>query len=47
MVKAVYANREKDSKGILLMDEILDILRKNPDISIINSQVKRSAMYQQ
>lgn len=47
MVKAVYANREKNSKGILLMDEILDILRKNPDISIINSQVKRSAMYQQ
>ena len=46
MVKAVYANREKGSKGILLMNEILDILSKNPDISKINSHVNRSAMYQ-
>lgn len=46
MVKEVYAKRKKNSKGILLMDEILEILRKNPEISKINSQVKRSAMYQ-
>lgn len=46
MVRAVYAKREKGSEGILLMDEILEILRKNPEISKINSQVKRSAMYQ-
>ncbi len=46
MVKAVYAKREKESNGILLMDEILDILDKNPDIPLINAKVKRSAMYQ-
>ena len=46
MVKAVYEKRDKESKGILLMDEILDILDRNPEISHINSQVKRSAMYQ-
>lgn len=46
MVKAVYAKRDKGSKGILLMDEIFEILRKNPEITGINSQVKRSAMYQ-
>ena len=46
MVKAVYAHREIGAEGILLMDEILEILRKNPEISQINSQVKRSAMYQ-
>ncbi len=47
MVKAVYAKRkEKTSKRILLMDEILDILEKNTEIPLINSQVKRSTMYQ-
>lgn len=46
MVKAIYARRKAESKGMLLMDEILDILSKNPEISKINSQVKRSAMYQ-
>ena len=46
MVKAVYAKREKESKGILLMDEILDIIEKNPEIIKINSEVKRSTMYQ-
>ncbi len=46
MVKTVYAKRNKDSKGILLMAEILDILKENPEISKINSHVKRSAMYQ-
>ncbi len=46
MVKAIYAKRKKENQGILLMDEILEILEKNPDISVINSQVKRSAMYQ-
>ncbi len=46
MVKAVYANRKRPSEGILLMDEILNILRENPGIATINSQVKRSTMYQ-
>ncbi len=45
MVKAVYAHRNPDSKGILLMDEILDILKANPEIEKINSEVERSAMY--
>lgn len=45
MVKEIYAKRDKDAKGILLMDEILDILRKNPEISKINSNVERSTMY--
>lgn len=46
MVKTVYAKRDKGAKGILLMDEIFEILNNNPGISNINSQVKRSAMYQ-
>ena len=47
MVKAIYAKRKKNtSKEIMLMDEILDILEKNPEISLINSQVKRSTRYQ-
>ena len=46
MVKAIYAKRKKGAEGILLMDEILEILNKNPEISKINSGVKRSAMYQ-
>jgi len=29
----------------LLMDEILDILKANPEIEKINSEVERSAMY--
>ncbi len=45
MVKAVYAHRNPANKGILLMDEILDILKANPEIKKINSEVERSAMY--
>ena len=45
MVKAVYAHRIPANKGILLMDEILDILKANPEIEKINSEVERSAMY--
>ncbi len=45
MVKAIYAHRSKTHKGILLMGEILQILRDNPDIERINSNVERSAMY--
>lgn len=45
MVKAVYAHRNPSNKGILLMDEILDILKSNPEIAKINSEVERSAMY--
>lgn len=46
MVKAVYRKRNPENHGILLMDEILEILRENPEIPLINSNVKRSAMYQ-
>ncbi len=45
MVKAVYAHRNPAAKGILLMEEILDILKANPEIEKINSEVERSAMY--
>jgi len=45
MVKAVYAHRNPVNKGILLMDEILEILKANPEIAKINSEVERSAMY--
>lgn len=45
MVKAVYAKRDPLNKGILLIDEILDILNKNPEISRINSFVERSTMF--
>lgn len=45
MVTAVYAHRNPECKGILLMDEILDILKANPEIEKINSEVERSAMY--
>ena len=47
MVKAVYAHRNPTNKGILLMDEILDILKAYPEIAKINSEVERSAMYNQ
>ena len=47
MVKRIYEMRKKDSTGILLMGEILDIIRDHPEITTINSGVKRSAMYQQ
>ncbi len=45
MVRAVYAKRNSSNKGILLLDEILQILRDNPDIEKINSEVERSEMY--
>lgn len=44
MVKAVYEHRVRKD-GILLMDEILEILEKYPEINLINSNVIRSAMY--
>ena len=45
MVKAVYAHRNPSNKGIMLMDEILNILKAYPEIEKINSEVERSAMY--
>ena len=45
MVKAVYAHRDPANTGILLLDEILEILDKYPEIKQINSSVERSAMY--
>ena len=47
MVKAVYAHRNPANKGVLLMVEILDILKANPEIEKINSEVERSAMYKE
>ncbi len=47
MVKRIYELRKKDDAGILLMEEILNIIKENPEIATINSGVKRSAMYQQ
>lgn len=46
MVKAIYDKRKKDASGILMMDEILAVLQEHPEIALINSEVKRSAMYQ-
>ena len=46
MVKAVYSHRKENTDGPLLMDEILEILKEHPEISQVNSGVKRSAMYQ-
>lgn len=45
MVRAIYAKRNPNNKGILLLDEILQILKDNPEIEEINSEVERSAMY--
>lgn len=45
MVKAVYAHRDPKNTSILLLDEILEILKNNPEIAQINSSVERSAMY--
>jgi spore coat polysaccharide biosynthesis protein SpsF len=45
MVRAIYAHRHSKNNGPLLMSEILQILRDNPDIERINSEVERSAMY--
>lgn len=46
MVREIYAKRDMNKNGILLMEEILDILNKNPKILEINSSVHRSLMYQ-
>ena len=43
MVNAIYEKRH--GQGTLLMEEILDIIEKNPEISDINATVKRSDMY--
>lgn len=46
MVRAVYAHRQHGRQGLLLMDEIMEILEAHPEISAINSHVERSGMYQ-
>ena len=46
MVRLIYSHRIKRDGTILLLDEIMKILEKNPEIAGINSKVKRSAMYQ-
>ena len=45
MVNAIYENRKDGNEGILLMEEIFEILEENPEIASINSNVKRSDMY--
>lgn len=45
MVNSIYAHRDSNNTEILLFEEILDILKKYPEISQINSEVERSAMY--
>lgn len=45
MVKAIYKYRNPNNIGILLMDEILEILQNHPEIKEINSNVERSEMY--
>lgn len=45
MVKAIYTNRNPKNEGILLLNEILEIIEKHPEISQINADVERSAMY--
>ncbi|MCQ2326575.1 MAG: glycosyltransferase family protein [Bacteroidales bacterium] len=45
MVKSIYAHRNPENRGILLLDEILDILEKYPEIKKINASIERSAMY--
>lgn len=44
MVNSIYAHRDGGTE-ILLMDEILKILEKYPEITQINSNVARSVMY--
>ena len=46
MVKAIYEKRTSNSTGILLMDEILEILERYPELIKLNSNITRSAMYQ-
>ena len=46
MVKAIYEHRIDTNGEILLMDEILQILKRHPEIAKLNDSVKRSAMYQ-
>lgn len=45
MVQAIYKRRIQKG-GILLMEEILNIIKRYPEIEKINASVKRSAMYQ-
>ena len=47
MVNAIYEKRKNGKEGILLMEEILEILEETPEIANMNSNVKRSGMYQQ
>lgn len=46
MVNAIYNKRKNEKDKLLLMEEILEILEENPEIIDINSNVKRSAMYE-
>lgn len=45
MVRAIYDKRGAGG-GMLFMEEILAILHDHPEIALMNSNVKRSAMYQ-
>lgn len=45
MVKLIYDNLYTSDDSIFHMSDILSFLKDNPEISTINSDVKRSAMY--
>lgn len=45
MVKVIYAHWDCQNGNILLLGDILNILNKYPEISEINSNIERSAMY--
>jgi len=45
MVQQVYNILYKEN-AIFLMEDILQVLKQNPNISLINQGIKRSAMYQ-
>lgn len=45
MAKKIYLDLNKSNDEIFHMDDILELIKKKPNIASINSNVKRSAMY--
>lgn len=45
MVKQIYDNLYSSDMEVFHMDDILSYLEKNPDLATVNSDIKRSAMY--
>jgi spore coat polysaccharide biosynthesis protein SpsF len=46
MAKTVYSALYTSGR-VFLFDEIMSLIKENPEIALINSQVPRSAMYSQ